>query len=136
MLLSLGDAFDLDTFKQIVDIDDEDAQEFSATIVFDYFNQAEETFRAMDAALERSDLLGLSQLGEFFKGISAALGLLRVRDDSARIQQYGRRMDDDGTFDLDEGICVDRLLEWVGQLKSNYAEAEQALRSYFSQFEE
>ena len=40
------------TFEQILEMDDsEDDREFSKSIVFGFFEQAEETFANMDAAL-------------------------------------------------------------------------------------
>jgi len=48
----LGDTIDMNTFSQILEMDDsEDDRDFSHTIVFEFFDQAEETFERMDAAL-------------------------------------------------------------------------------------
>jgi osomolarity two-component system phosphorelay intermediate protein YPD1 len=41
----------MNTFDQLLDMDDEDDHEFSYSIVQDYFKQAEVTFEDMDAAL-------------------------------------------------------------------------------------
>lgn len=49
-----GDNVDPATFEQILDMDegeDEDSHEFSHSIVFGYFDQAETTFQKMDAAV-------------------------------------------------------------------------------------
>lgn len=47
-----GDAIDSVTFGQILEMDDsEDDREFSQSIVFGFFEQAEETFESMDSAL-------------------------------------------------------------------------------------
>lgn len=42
---------DMNTFDQLLDMDEEDDHEFSYSIVLNYFEQAEETFKDMDAAL-------------------------------------------------------------------------------------
>lgn len=51
-LPDLGDAVDTVTFGQILEMDDsEDDREFSQSIVFGFFEQAEDTFEKMDQAL-------------------------------------------------------------------------------------
>lgn len=52
----LGDAVDMSTFSQILEMDeDENEREFSKPLVFGFFEQAEETFEKMDKALYVSD---------------------------------------------------------------------------------
>jgi hypothetical protein len=46
-----ADALHIDTFSQILEMDEGSDKEFSASIVFDFFDQAEETFKQMDTAL-------------------------------------------------------------------------------------
>lgn len=47
-----GDSIDFVTFEQILEMDDdEDEREFSKSIVYDFFQQAESTFQKMDASL-------------------------------------------------------------------------------------
>lgn len=51
-LPDLGDSIDAVTFEQILEMDDdEDDREFSKSIVFGFFEQAEQTFVKMDDAL-------------------------------------------------------------------------------------
>lgn len=51
-LPDLGDSIDAMTFEQILEMDDdEDEREFSRSIVFGFFEQAEQTFKKMDDAL-------------------------------------------------------------------------------------
>lgn len=45
------DLLDMATFDQLLDMDDEEDHEFSKSIVWDYFKQAEATFEDMDGAL-------------------------------------------------------------------------------------
>ena len=42
---------DMNTFDQLLDMDDEEDHEFSYSIVLNYFEQAEQTFTDMDDAL-------------------------------------------------------------------------------------
>lgn len=47
-----GDSIDTATFEQILEMDDdEEEREFSKSIVYDFFQQAESTFQKMDASL-------------------------------------------------------------------------------------
>lgn len=47
-----GDNVDLATFSQILEMDDDEAdRDFSKPLVFNFFEQAEETFGKMDKAL-------------------------------------------------------------------------------------
>jgi hypothetical protein len=49
---SEDDIIDMETFQQILELDDdEDDREFSKGMVWAYFSQAEETFKDLDAAL-------------------------------------------------------------------------------------
>jgi osomolarity two-component system phosphorelay intermediate protein YPD1 len=45
------DSIDEDTFEQILEMDDDDDREFSKSIVYDFFTQAQSTFEKMDANL-------------------------------------------------------------------------------------
>lgn len=45
------DLIDAQTFDQILDMDEEDDHEFSYSLVVNYFEQAESTFKNMDDAL-------------------------------------------------------------------------------------
>jgi osomolarity two-component system, phosphorelay intermediate protein YPD1 len=47
-----ADSIDQATFEQILEMDDEeDEREFSKSLVYDFFSQAEGTFDKMDASL-------------------------------------------------------------------------------------
>jgi osomolarity two-component system phosphorelay intermediate protein YPD1 len=45
------DTIDTATFEQILEMDDDDTREFSRSIVYGYFDQAESTFRKMERAM-------------------------------------------------------------------------------------
>ncbi|KAH7040464.1 hpt domain-containing protein, partial [Microdochium trichocladiopsis] len=128
----LGDAIDMHTFSQILEMDDsEDDRDFSHQIVFEFFEQAEETFDKMDAALEAKDLTELYRLGHFLKGSSATLGLAKVKDSCEKIQRFGKKENEDGSAQPDEELCLSRITETLAQVKTEYAEAEATLRKFY-----
>jgi len=113
--------------------DDEDEREFSKSIVFGFFEQAEQTFKKMDDALKAGDLSTLSSLGHFLKGSSATLGLTKVKDSCEKIQHYGQKKDEDGTADEpDEAKCLSRIKDALVIVKEEYAEVEKVLRKFYA----
>ncbi|UQC74481.1 hpt domain-containing protein [Colletotrichum lupini] len=153
-----GDAIDSVTFGQILEMDeDENDRDFSQSIVFGFFEQAEETFEQMDEAFPLSpftpgvssvadrnsfsgglekDLEKLSSLGHFLKGSSATLGLVKVRDSCEKIQRYGKKENEDGTPETDEKLCLERIEKTLKDLKTEYEDAEKLLKKFFGTEEE
>jgi len=133
-LPDLGESIDALTFEQILEMDDdEDEREFSKSIVFGFFEQAEQTFKKMDDALKAGDLPTLSSLGHFLKGSSATLGLTKVKDSCEKIQHYGQKKDEDGTADEpDEAKCLSRIKDALVIVKEEYAEVEKVLRKFYA----
>ncbi|KAI1460878.1 histidine-phosphotransfer domain, HPT domain-containing protein [Annulohypoxylon moriforme] len=128
----LGDAIDIVTFGQILEMDDsEDDREFSKSIVYGFFEQAEETFEKMDTALEEKNLDELYRLGHFLKGSSATLGLTKVKDSCEKIQRYGKKENVDGTPEKDERLCLSRITDTLKTVKAEYADVEQTLKNFF-----
>jgi len=80
---------EMETFQQILDLDDDDERSFSRNIVHGFFEQAEQTFNEMDMYIQKKDLPKLSSLGHFLKGSSATLGLIKLKDSCERIQNLG-----------------------------------------------
>jgi len=91
-----GDIIDRSIFEQILEMDgDEDeGHEFSQSIVFDFFSQADATFAEMDHSLVSKDLQSLSDKGHFLKGSSATLGFTKVKDECEKIQNWGKKKDE------------------------------------------
>jgi len=133
-LPDLGDSIDALTFEQILEMDDdEDEREFSRSIVFGFFEQAEQTFTKMDDALKAGDLAQLSSLGHFLKGSSATLGLTKVKDSCEKLQHYGQKKDAAGTADEpDEAKCLERIKETLVAVKEEYAEVEKVLKKFYA----
>ncbi|KAK3100976.1 Phosphorelay intermediate protein [Teratosphaeriaceae sp. CCFEE 6253] len=112
--------------------DDEDEREFSKSIVYDFFTQAESTFKNMDTNLEKRDLAQLSALGHFLKGSSATLGLTKVKDSCEKIQNFGAHKDAAGTEEEpDEDVCLANCKESIEQAKKEFADVEVALRRFY-----
>ncbi|KAK9236102.1 signal transduction histidine kinase [Lipomyces kononenkoae] len=127
------DVIDWNTFGQILEMDDdEDDREFSRSIVWNFFEQAENTFTQMDTALGNRDLEQLSSLGHFLKGSSAALGLTKVKNSCEKIQHLGAQKDETGTTDLnDPEFCLKEIKTILQSVRQEYAESESFLRKYY-----
>lgn len=132
-LLEAGDSIDISTFEQILEMDDdEDEREFSKSIVYDFFQQAESTFNKMDANLEKRDLSQLSALGHFLKGSSATLGMTKVKDSCEKIQHFGARKDETGTRDEpNDDVSLRKLRDTIKQAKTEFHEAEKILKRFY-----
>ncbi|KAF7546794.1 hypothetical protein G7Z17_g8183 [Cylindrodendrum hubeiense] len=130
--LGACDGIDMNTFSQILEMDEPGDHEFSYGIVFDFFDQVEETFETMDKNLEDKDLLGLYSLGHFLKGSSATLGLVKVRDGCEKIQRYGKNENLDGSPEKDSELCLKRIGEALKAVKTDFAEVETVLRKYYN----
>ncbi|PHH73747.1 hypothetical protein CDD80_3605 [Ophiocordyceps camponoti-rufipedis] len=127
----LGDAVDMNTFNQILEMDEPGDREFSSSIVFSFFNQAEETFESMDKALEKKDLEKLAGLGHFLKGSSATLGLVKVRDGCEKIERYGKNENADGSTEPDSELCLKLISEALRTVKVDYKDVERILKRYY-----
>lgn len=130
-----GDSIDAAAFEQILEMDDdEEEREFSRSIVFDFFVQAESTFEKMDSCLVKRDLAQLSALGHFLKGSSATLGLIKVKDSCEKIQHFGAKKDETGTVEeLDDDVCLKRSETTIKQAKQEIAEVEKVLKNFYGQ---
>ncbi|UNI16147.1 Phosphorelay intermediate protein [Purpureocillium takamizusanense] len=128
---NFGDGVDRNTFDQILEMDEEGDHDFSSSIVFGFFEQAQETFKSMDEALEEEELEKLSQLGHFLKGSSATLGLVKVRDGCEKIQRYGKNENEDGTAEPDSKVCLKRITQALEVVKADYKVVEKALREFY-----
>ncbi|SNX86856.1 related to YPD1 - two-component phosphorelay intermediate [Melanopsichium pennsylvanicum] len=124
---------DMDIFSQLLEMDDEDDREFSKSIVWNYFDQAETTFKEMDAALSKENLTELSTLGHFLKGSSAAVGVIKVRDSCEHMQHYGKCHGEDGVSDLTQDEAMEKLTRTLRDVKVQYQEAAKALKAFYDE---
>lgn len=132
----LEDKFNNSTFEQILEMDEEDSsRDFSKSIYNGFFDQAEETFSKMEEALDQSepDLDVLSSLGHFLKGSSATLGLTKVQETCEKIQQYGRRIDDDGSVkETSDDLFLKRIRDLLKVVKKQYNEVKVVLEKFYN----
>ncbi|KAI8098389.1 signal transduction histidine kinase [Gilbertella persicaria] len=130
-ILNPEDLIDMNTFEQLLDMDEEDDHSFSYNIVNDYFEQAEATFKDMDEALKSKNLNELSRLGHFLKGSSAAIGLKKVKATCEKIQNIGNCQEEDGSGEITEDEALERITPLLPQVKTEYAEAEDYLKNFY-----
>ncbi|KAF8579812.1 histidine-phosphotransfer domain, HPT domain-containing protein [Ramaria rubella] len=126
-----GDIIDMETFLQILDLDEEDNHDFSKGMAWAYFDQAATTFEDMDKAYDEKNLPKLSALGHFLKGSSAALGVSKVQASCERVQHYGDLRDEDLGRDLTDKEALAKILDTLTRVKVEYAEAERWLKAYY-----
>jgi len=129
-----GSPIDMETFSQILELDDEDDEthDFSWSMVRAYFEQAENKFRDMDDAVTRKDLLSLSESGHFLKGSSAALGLWRVKESCEKIQHNGLLRDDKTDKRLTPEDALKSIQELLKQVKVDNNEADIWLQDFYN----
>ncbi|KAI9741382.1 MAG: hypothetical protein M1834_003099 [Cirrosporium novae-zelandiae] len=139
-LPDFGDNIELSTFEQVLEMDDGDEpgeESFSHSIVYGFFQQAENTFKEIETNLdnsERGDLQKLSSLGHFLKGSSATLGLVKVKDGCERIQHLGARREDSGAAPtLDDTTALSRIRGTLTEVKASFKEVEKLLRRYYGE---
>lgn len=124
----------MDTFSQILELDeDEETHDFSRPMVWEYFEQAEKTFREMDDAVEKKDLPSLSSLGHFLKGSSAALGLSRVQNSCEKIQHSGVQRDEEANKNLTPEEALKSIQKLLKQVKVDYYEAQTWFKDFFGE---
>ncbi|KAF9059291.1 signal transduction histidine kinase [Rhodocollybia butyracea] len=123
-------------FNQILELDEEDNQDFSREMVEEYYTQAAQTFKDMDAALVKKDLSKLSDLGHFFKGSSATLGVTHVQKSCEKIQRYGQLRDEEKGIDLEEKQALDLISQLIIQVKGEYLVAERWMKDRYPKLDD
>ncbi|KAK4685488.1 osomolarity two-component system, phosphorelay intermediate protein YPD1, partial [Tremellales sp. Uapishka_1] len=131
----------MDVFSQIRDMDDDEEEdegsggegghEFSKSIVWGFFEQADTTFEQMQEAIIAHDLPNLSSLGHFLKGSSAALGIIKVQASCEKMQHYGNMRDEETGEDLDKDEALNRIKGLLADCKRDYKVAEGWLKRLY-----
>ncbi|KAI0917473.1 hypothetical protein AcW1_007335 [Taiwanofungus camphoratus] len=124
---------DMETFHQILDLDEDDTHDFSRGMAWAYFSQASSTFTEMDEAFSNKDLGKLSSLGHFLKGSSAALGVARVQASCEKIQHYGQLRDEEAGADLTDSAALLKIEPLLARVKREYATAESWLKQWYKE---
>ncbi|THG98838.1 hypothetical protein EW026_g3402 [Hermanssonia centrifuga] len=121
----------METFNQILELDEDDTRDFSTEMVWAYFSQADTTFGDMDDAFKSKDLLKLSNLGHFLKGSSAALGVTKVQASCEQIQHYGKLWDETAKKELTEVTALEKIEPLLKRVKKEYVDAEAWLKDWY-----
>ncbi|PGG96684.1 hypothetical protein AJ79_09489 [Helicocarpus griseus UAMH5409] len=133
-LSSLDDVVEQSTFEQILEMDDDDEHEFSKSIVYGFFDQAESTFAKMETAIRSKDLKEISQLGHFLKGSSATLGLTKVKEACEKIQHLGAGKDESGTVDEPNvATSLASVRKTLEDVKTDYHDVVTRLRRFYGE---
>jgi len=127
-----GDHVDNQIFAQILEMDEsEEDRDFSAPLVLNFFEQAEETFTKITKAIEQKDLGELSSLGHFLKGSSATLGFNKIRDSCQVIQQYGHNLNIDGSPETDEKVCLKKIEDALKTVRVDTKQLQDKMEKFF-----
>jgi len=124
---------DMETFNQLLDIDDDDSRDFSKGLAQQYVDQAASTFDEMDQALSEEDLDKLSKLGHFLKGSSASIGLVSVSKSCASMQNLGSLKGEDGTGEIDSKTALTKCTELLSTLKVEQEKAKKWLMEFYKE---
>ncbi|KIY45556.1 histidine-phosphotransfer domain, HPT domain-containing protein [Fistulina hepatica ATCC 64428] len=121
----------METFLQILDLDEDSDHEFSRDMVEAYFAQAATTFEDMASAISSADLTKLSELGHFLKGSSAALGVFKVQASCEKIQNFGKNQDQDTDRSLTDAEALKMITGLMPTVKRDFADAEKWLKNWY-----
>jgi len=121
----------METFQQILDLDEDGTREFSRGMAWAYFSQVSTTFGDMDKAFKIQDLAKLSSLGHFLKGSSAALGVSKVQASCEKIQHYGQLRDEEEMKDLTSEAALGMIKPLLETVKDEYAVAEKWMKNWY-----
>ncbi|CAI6089305.1 unnamed protein product [Clonostachys chloroleuca] len=125
------DFVDIETFKEILKLDDEGPErKFSKELAFSFFEQAENTFDEIDHSLEEEELENLSALGCLFKGSAAALGIYKVRDACEKIQCWGASWEQSGFEHVEREDSLKKIRDILPILKVDYKAAKDWLINF------
>jgi len=142
----------MESFGQLIELDEDDDSSFSETITLEYFEQAEKTFKEMDENLsvyltsnyciihlptfrrnfrEAKNVKRLGELAHFLKGSSGQVGVRKVQEECNRMQYYGKLRDEEKKVDLKEEQAIEMITASLKVAKKDYEEAEKLLKEYF-----
>ncbi|KAL2265697.1 hypothetical protein VTJ83DRAFT_6797 [Remersonia thermophila] len=123
-----GDHVDKTMFEQILEMDeDEKERDFSKPLIYNFFEQAADTFERMERELEQKNLSELSRLGHFLKGSSATLGFIKIRDSCEVIQEQGKLAGSES----DLAACLDKIRDALAQARNDTDELRNLMIKYF-----
>ncbi|KAK6820245.1 hypothetical protein RU639_007616 [Aspergillus parasiticus] len=131
-------SLDFAVFVYLCSLDECDDPDFSQSVVFGFFEQAEETFNSIEDRLKEKDFETISQYASFLQGPSKTLGLIKVTDRLLKVERYSLGQNEDGTEapdsdDLD--LRLKRVTEAYKMVKKDYGDVEGPLRDFYDELE-
>ncbi|KAL7009099.1 Phosphorelay intermediate protein [Cystobasidiomycetes sp. EMM_F5] len=123
----------METFEQLLEIDDDDSREFSKGLAQQYVEQAVATFAEMEDALSKQDLDKLSKLGHFLKGSSASIGLIAVSKSCAEMQNFGNCLDEAGSSRISSEKALENCTGLIVKLKKEQDAAKTWLEDFYKE---
>lgn len=129
--LESSDLINWTIFQELL-LMDEDEEGFALSLVETFVQQANDTFKEIEALLSpeseknEENLIKLSSLGHYLKGSAAALGLQKVQNQCERIQNYGKME----IFDNEQLEANNRTIQdWFDCCSEAYVQVQE----YFNQ---
>ncbi|KAI8911615.1 signal transduction histidine kinase [Gorgonomyces haynaldii] len=118
-------------FQQILELDNEGDEDFSRSLLQDFFSQAQTTLeqlkQSLNKALSNKDELGeISRMGHFLKGSAASLGFVKIRYDSEQLQYLGKLQRPDGAS-ISYETAIDEIRRILEHVPSLLGECQQCL---------
>lgn len=124
---------------------DEDDPGFSKGLIIQFLDQASSTFEEMEVDVQQTkDLKKLDGLGHFLKGSSSALGLQRIAWVCERIQNLGRKKENNfsstedlnssgGSSDADEddSVYLNAIEKALVQARHEFSLGKEELSKYY-----
>ena len=80
-----------------------------------------------------ADLPGLSSLGHFLKGSSAALGVVKVQAACEKMQHYGLKRDEERNVDLSADEALAKIKALLMEAKREYRIAKAWLEKLYAE---
>ncbi|KAG0161681.1 hypothetical protein PDIDSM_1848 [Penicillium digitatum] len=110
---------DESTFEQILEMDDdEEDRDFSKSIVYGFFDQAESTYKKIQKEIDAKNLDELSSL---------------VKDGCEKIQNFVPK-DETGIIDQpDTEVCLKAIKKTLDEVEVEYRKVEKLLRRYYGE---
>lgn len=115
---------DAETLEQLKQIDEDG--EFRETIIHNYFDQAETTFKEMDEAFANREFDKLANLGHYLKGSSAAIGVLKVKASCERIQHCNQT-----SLEIPSSAKLEEMANMLNAVRSENAEAREYIKKHY-----
>lgn len=130
--------------NEIVSMDEDDPG-FSKGLIIQFLDQASSTFEEMEVDVQQTkDLKKLDGLGHFLKGSSSALGLQRIAWVCERIQNLGRKKENNfsstedlnssgGSSDADEddSVYLNAIEKALVQARHEFSLGKEELSKYY-----